>query len=94
MQKKSFKENLVKVIGKFHIMGSSLNTKQLILLYKFYRKHEDEFNRNYRKRNSFLDFMEDIFIKPKSYNSGDKVVVWENKEFSKLLKSCERKLQG
>jgi hypothetical protein len=90
----SFKKNLATIIGPFWIMGASLNTKQLLNLYKLYRKHEDELNRNYHKRDTFLEYMERFFTKPSSYKAAEKIIVWENNQFNRILRECERKIQG
>lgn len=80
---------MTRAIGRRYIFSAYFTVVQLKLIFEHLKKWEDEMNRDLRKRNIFINSLELIFLKPKSYRKEDKIVVNKDSEIQDLLKVSE-----
>jgi len=81
----NFTNKMLKIIGRKSIKGGYLTNSQILKIYNHLKHWENDFDIDRRKRNIFINSMEEIFLNLPSLKNKDKIKIWKDVEIKNIL---------
>lgn len=81
----NFFQKMKKVLGRKHVKAGYLTNTQVKMIFDHLRRWENDMEMDRRKRDIFLESMEQIFLKPNTMRAQDKIIEWSDASVSTIL---------